>query len=237
MLLVLDGIGMTDYGLQNVLQFCSRLETIKFRYGDGVTDSSLTQIAKSCPTIKSLSIDFYSKYTQQHVADHAIRTLLQTCTSLTELSLNNSLTISASCFPENGYFPFLHSLNLSECVQLNDFAIRRITESAPSLTTLYLNNVNNLTPAALEAIALGCPTMEDLWLISTCCFRDEHLKNFLRSMPKLFIHVTRYLQRDLTGIEREVHALNVEHTFAEHPNVYRERAYEKKNEIRASDIF
>jgi serine/threonine protein kinase len=229
--LILDGIGMTDYGLQNVVQNCSRLQTIRFRYGDGVSDASLHQIAKSCPNVKSLSIAFWSKYNQLSVSDQAIKNLLQCCTSLTELSLSNCLTLTAACFPEVGFFPLLQTLNLSDCVQLNDFAIRRITESCPNLRKLFLNNVNNLTSSSLEAIALGCPLLEDLFLTSCCCFKDETLKNLLRSMPKLFIHVTRYPQRELSGVETEVHSTTVDQIFTQYPNTYRDLILSKKSEL------
>ncbi len=62
--LLLDGIGMTDYGLQNVVQQCMRLQTLRFRYGDGVTDSSLLAIAQYCTSLKSLTLDFWNKFNQ-----------------------------------------------------------------------------------------------------------------------------------------------------------------------------
>jgi hypothetical protein len=123
--LLLDGIGMTDYGLQNVVQNCTRLETIRFRYGDGVTDASLHQIAKSCASLKSLSIDFWSKFSQLSVSDHAIKNLLHGCTSLSELSLSNCMGLSAAGWPELSYLPLMTRLSLNECASLTDFAIRR----------------------------------------------------------------------------------------------------------------
>jgi len=225
--LLLDGIGMTDYGLQNVVQNCSKLETLRFRYGDGVTDASLHQIAKSCSSLKSLTLDFWNKFNRLSVSDHAIRSLLCSCTNLTELSLCNCYVLTAACFPENGYFPFLHTLNLSDCIQLNDFAIRRITESCPNLKRFDLNNLNNLTESSLMSIALYCPLLEDLYLISCSCFTDDSIKHLLRSMPKLFIQVTRYCDTDLRGILKEVHSTTVDKIFSYYPNTYREKALEK----------
>eukprot|EP01104_Vermistella_antarctica_P015649 TRINITY_DN5186_c1_g2_i1.p1 TRINITY_DN5186_c1_g2~~TRINITY_DN5186_c1_g2_i1.p1 ORF type:complete len:848 (-),score=214.51 TRINITY_DN5186_c1_g2_i1:44-2587(-) len=225
--LLLDGIGMTDYGLQNVVQNCTRLETLRFRYGDGVTDASLHQIAKCCTGLKSLTLDFWNKFNRLSVSDHAIKGLLQSCTNLNELSLCNCLILTGACFPETGYFPFLRTLNLSECIQLNDFAIRRITESCPNLKKLLLNNLNNLTSTSLEAIAIGCPLLEELSLMSCSSFRDETMKNLLRVMPKLFMQVTRYTDGDLRGVSKEVHSATVDEYFARYPNTYREKAFER----------
>eukprot|EP01094_Clydonella_sp_ATCC50884_P003363 TRINITY_DN1259_c3_g1_i1.p1 TRINITY_DN1259_c3_g1~~TRINITY_DN1259_c3_g1_i1.p1 ORF type:complete len:661 (+),score=301.47 TRINITY_DN1259_c3_g1_i1:158-1984(+) len=225
--LLLDGIGMTDYGLQNVVQNCTRLETLRFRYGDGVTDSSLVHIAKSCSSLKCLTLDFWNKFNRLSVSDQAIKNLLQSCLNLTELSLCNCLILTGACFPESGYFPFLTYLNLSECIQLNDFAIRRITESCSSLKKLELNNLNNLTASSLEAIALGCPLLDDLSLKQCSCFKDSSMIAVLAVMPKLFMQVTRFIDADLRGIQKEVHHTTVHHIFAEFPNTYRERAYEK----------
>jgi F-box/leucine-rich repeat protein 2/20 len=164
--LLLDGIGMTDFGLGNVVQHCTKLQTLRFRYGDGVTDNSLNTIAQHCTGLKSLTLDFWNKFNQLSVSDNAIKKLLCSCTLLVELSLCNCMVLTGQCFPENGYFPALQSLNLSECVQLNDGAIKRITESCPNLKRLDLNNLNNLTEASLQAIAVGCPQLEELYLIS-----------------------------------------------------------------------
>lgn len=225
--LLLDGIGISNYGLQNVVQSCSRLETLRFRYGDDVTDASLHQIAKSCTGLKSLTLDFWNKFNRISVSDQAIKNLLQSCTNLTELSLCNCLILTGACFPETGYFPFLQTLNLSDCIQLNDFAIRRVTESCPNLKRLELNNLNNLNAPSLDAIALCCPLLEDLYLISCACFRDDSMKSLLKVMPKLFMQVTRYTDSDLRGIVKEVHATTVGNIFARFPNTYREKALEK----------
>jgi len=92
--LLLDGIGMTDYGLQNVVQQCTKLQTLRFRYGDGVTDSSLLAIAQHCTGLKSLTLDFWNKFNQLSVSDNAIKKLLCACTQLVELSLCNCMILT-----------------------------------------------------------------------------------------------------------------------------------------------
>jgi hypothetical protein len=224
--LLLDGLGMTDYGLNNVVNQCHRLQTLRFRYGDGVSDASLNQIARSC-TLSSLTLDFWNKFNRLSVSDQGIKTLLQSCNNLKELSLCSCLILTGACFPETVYFPNLELLNLSECFQLNDFAIRRITESCPNLTSLSLNNLNNLSTASLEAIALGCPLLEELFLQQSACFADDAMEELLQGMPKLFLHVTRFVDPDLRGENIEVHCTNVKQMFAEFPNTYRERAFDR----------
>jgi hypothetical protein len=94
--LLLDGIGMTDYGLQNVVQQCTKLQTLRFRYGDGVTDSSLLAIAQYCTGLKSLTLDFWNKFNQLSVSDNAIKKLLCACTQLVELSLCNCMILTGN---------------------------------------------------------------------------------------------------------------------------------------------
>ena len=224
--LLLDGLSMTDYGLQNVVLHCTQLQTLRFRYGDGVTDSSLTQIARHC-TLDSLTLDFWNKFNRLSVSDQGIKSLLQSCGNLKELSLCSCLILTGACFPETVYFPSLSLLNLTDCIQLNDFAIRRITESCPNLKSLSLSNLNNLSHAALEAIALGCPQLEELNLEHCTCFTDEPMIDLLVDMPKLFMIVTRFIDPELKGIQKEVHCSNVNRIFAEFPNTYRERAFDK----------
>lgn len=85
---------MTDYGLQNVVQQCTKLHTLRFRYGDGVTDSSLLALAQYCTGLKSLTLDFWNKFNQLSVSDNAIKKLLCACTQLVELSLCNCMILT-----------------------------------------------------------------------------------------------------------------------------------------------
>lgn len=225
--LLLDGVGITDYGLQNVVQKCSKLETLRFRYGDGVSDLSLQYIATSGSSLKSITLDFWNKFNRHFVSDKGLKNLLASCSTLKELSLCNCLILNGTCFAEGGYFPYLEYLNLSDCIQLNDFAIRRITESCPGLRKLALNNLNNLTAASLESIAHGCPLLEELYLRQCACFTDEAMVSLLSSMPKLFIHVTRYIDHELKGVQKEAHSSTVLDIFNAFPNTYRERAFDR----------
>lgn len=225
--LVLEGIGMTDFGLQHVVQNCTHLETLKFKYGDGVTQHSLEQISRSCSSLKSLGLDFWNKFKRRSVPDVAIKNLLCTCTNLIEFSLCNCHDITGACFPEHEYFQSLTNLNLSECIQLNDLAIRRIIEICPELRKLYLNNLNNLTEVSLQCLPIGCPQLEELYLLYCSCFYDDSIKNLLRTMPKLFISLTRYSDSDLNGVSKEVHVTTVDEIFGTFPNTFRERAFDK----------
>src|SRR3989338_8194645 len=110
---------------------------------------------------------------------------------------------------------------------MNDTGIKRITDSCPNLRRLELNNLNNLTEASLQALALGCGNLEELSLVSCSCFPDEALRTFLRAMVTVFVQVTRYTDFDLRGTLKELHITTCDDIFARYPNTYRERAYEK----------
>ncbi|KAL6054012.1 Tau-tubulin kinase Asator like protein [Balamuthia mandrillaris] len=226
--LLLDGTGMTDYGLQSVIQHCPSLETLRFCYGDGVTDSSLLAIAAHTPELKSLTLDFWNKYNQLSVSDGSIQKILARCTQLRELSLSNCIVLTGSCFPENAYFPALQVLNLAECIQINDSAIKRITDSCPNLVKIDLTNIDTLTEDSFLALAAGCPMLEELYIISCSCFTDNAIRSLLQALPRLFVHLTRYTDFDLHGTQKEVNITTADEIFSKFPNTFRERAFEKK---------
>ena len=59
----------------------------------------------------------------------------------------NSLVLSVQCFPDNYFYPNLRTLDLSFCPQIQDEIIQKITENAPFLTRLCINNLNLISQA------------------------------------------------------------------------------------------
>ena len=222
--LILKGHDISDYGLQNVVHSCSSLDTLQFQISDGLTNATLYQIAKTCSSLKKLSIDF-GKGERSSISVPAVNALLQSSTVLTELTLKRCCILSVECF-RDGCFIGLKTLNLSHCVQLSDSAVRHIVETCPTLTSLSLNNLNNLTGNALESVSLCCPTLEELHIKQCPCFTDENIKSMLKFLPKLFIKLTRYFQGssgDIVGTDIEVHSANVNELFDKYKNTAREQ--------------
>lgn len=175
-------------------------------YGEAVTEVSLHQLSRSCPNLKSLTLEYAAKLgggRRLSTSEHALRAVLLGCSLLAELNLART-ELSAACFTEGSHFPSLTALNVAGCTQLNDQAIRSIAECSPNLKRLDLSGLNGLTESIFPLFAIYCPVLEELSLLNCAFFSDVALRMLLKSMPQLFVKVTRYLDADLRGLERFV---------------------------------
>ena len=234
--LILDGNGMTDYGLQNAIQNCTNLTDLHFRYGEGVSDATLNKIARTIPAIKSLTINFWSKFNKLSITEQSLKTLLKSCTNLTELNLRKCLLLTGTCFLDAGFHPYLQKLDVSDCVNLTDYAIKQITSCCPNLISLDVSNLNSLTCAALEVIAASSPKLEELLLKNCACFTDRDIQALLSALPLLFINLTRFPNADLKGIDFEVHIVTVQQIFDDYPNTFREKASDRYHRTNSNHI-
>lgn len=162
------------------------------------------------------------------MSDHLFKTLLQSCQNLQELALPNCQMLSVKCLPEGLHFPFLHTLLLNGCVQLNNTAVQRFAEACPQLKKLSLAEVYCLASVALESVCVSCPLLEFLDLSLCACFSDSIMKHVLSMLPRLFMKVTRYTDNELRGVTKEIHHLTVQDIFTRYPNTYREKALDEQ---------
>lgn len=225
--LTLEGMGITDFGVQNLLRSCTNLQQLAFPCGDGIGDASLNQIAQNAATLTALKLKFVTRANRNLVSDRAVRALLSACTDIEELHLSNCLLLAVHCFPEEVSFERLTRLNLSECLQVDDVTLERFVQAAPNLQLLNLDSLNQLTSSSLSHIGLWCLALERLSLCNCACFEDEFILRLLETVRPLFIELSRFPSPSLK-VDVVVHYSNVTSTFAEVGNVHRLQALEKK---------
>jgi hypothetical protein len=225
--LVLEGVGITDFGVQNLLRSCTNLQELAIQCGDGIGDASLQQIAKCQAMLRSLRLKFLTRANRNLVSDHAVRGLLFACTDIEELQLSNCLLLAVHCIPEEASFERLTRLNLSECLQVDDVTLERFVLTSPNLQYLNLDSLNQLTNTSLAHIGLWCLVLEKLSLVNCACFEDESLLLLLAAVPTLMIELSRFPNASLK-VDIVVHRSNASITFAQVGNAHRIQALEKK---------
>jgi len=224
--LSIDGNGITDLGLQNVIQYSRSLRSLEFRYSENVTDTTLQRIARHLPEIRSLKIHFLSKFFRSSISEHAISNMINSCLQLNTLSMEKCLLLSQACFPDSLILSQLRELNLSDCVNLQDDDMNSILLCCPALEKLEINNLNQLSSQFLIQLS-AAPKLTELFMLHCVNFEDEVVKELLNLLPHLFIHLTRFPTIDLTGCDFLVHVTNVDDILQAHPNTYKNKILER----------
>eukprot|EP00009_Paramoeba_aestuarina_P007612 CAMPEP_0201522964 /NCGR_PEP_ID=MMETSP0161_2-20130828/18665_1 /ASSEMBLY_ACC=CAM_ASM_000251 /TAXON_ID=180227 /ORGANISM="Neoparamoeba aestuarina, Strain SoJaBio B1-5/56/2" /LENGTH=585 /DNA_ID=CAMNT_0047921947 /DNA_START=735 /DNA_END=2492 /DNA_ORIENTATION=- len=216
---------LTEQIVGDVLTRCSRLKgvTIAQSIDNGFAATSLPRTLRMLSTLEKVEVKFGKPvYKHNAISDSALRMFLQSSAGLRTLALTECLVLSAQCFPDNYFYPNLRTLDLSFCPQIQDEIIQKITDNAPFITRLCINNLNLITQASLEAISQNCRLLREVEMKGCVCFPDSELKAFLKKLPLAFLMVTRYTKRETVGIEKEVHFSNAEDVFLHYPNSHRD---------------
>ncbi len=83
--------------------------------------------------LTSLRLQFAARGHRSLVSENAVRSLLNGAQELRELSLVNCQLLTLHTFPEEGVYTNLVKLTMSECFQLDDVAVDRVTQLCPNL--------------------------------------------------------------------------------------------------------
>ena len=226
--LIIEGPGITDFGVQNVLTACNKIEHLALPCGDGISDASLQVIAKSCSVLKSLRLQFVTRANRNLVSEHALRSLLTAASPLEELALHNCLLLTLHTFPEEGLYTGMTRLCLSESLQMDDLAVERAVQLCPNVRHLDLSALNNLGPSALNHVAVWCLVLEELVLLNCACFEDDAIAHAIRVLPLLFVRMSRYPMPSLQPQDVTLYKGNMEQVMQNVGNAYRIQALEKR---------
>ena len=226
--LLVQGMGITDFGVQNVLTACTKIEHLVLPCGDGISDASLHVIAKSCASLKSLRLHFVTRANRNLVSEHALRLLLAAAGELEELSLHNCLLMTLHTFPEEGLYAGVTRLCLSDSLQMDDMAIERAVQLCPNVRYLDLSGLNNLGSAALAHVATWCLVLEELVLINCACFEDDSVMQLVQVLHLVFVKLSRYPWPSLHSQDVQIFRGNAVKILQNVGNAYRIQALEKK---------
>ena len=179
----------------------SELKTLSLNYCNKITEDGLNTVLKKTPNLRTLNVKGCSsiKFTEITSSDESNSDL---CEKLEHLSIAGCKSLSScdltSFFKTTGAkhlksldmqdcdhmcdcsievisnmkLEHLEYLNLNFCVSITDKGLQAIADGLPSLKTLLLQSVDNITSQGISQIVRKCSKLTSLDL-SHCCWVDN----------------------------------------------------------------
>ncbi|KAF2197431.1 RNI-like protein [Delitschia confertaspora ATCC 74209] len=140
---------ITDESLEVVAQRCRHVKRLKFNGCSQLTDKSILAFAMNCRYL--LEIDLHDC---KLLEDESITTLIAEGPHLRELRLAHCHRLTDNAFIRlpNTTYDSLRILDLTDCIELQDWGIQKAVHAAPRLRNLVLAKCRNLTDRAVLAI-------------------------------------------------------------------------------------
>ncbi|RGB24623.1 hypothetical protein C1646_772800 [Rhizophagus diaphanus] len=157
--------GFNDTALIKISQVYPNLIHLNVSNNGGLTDHSITKIAKKCNKLQFLDIGFSGDITDisscSRLTDTAIHTLTESYPNLKSLKLVHCDGISDIAIRKIAQFHCLEHLNFYGMSALTDKSMRIIARSCPNIQYLNLQSCN-VTNGAIEEIALSYHNLKHL---------------------------------------------------------------------------
>ncbi|XP_052785603.1 homeobox-like protein HDP1 isoform X1 [Mya arenaria] len=197
---------ISSYGVLHLLNFATRLTTLKLIrcfdimdsafesaerqslalrhvYLDGcckVTDDALTMLLPSCPELCTLHLNQCPKIT-----DRTMLIIARYCSKLQELQLDHcSRVTDAGLSSITKSCTDMRNLNLMSCGISDDCGI--YLAKLPKLTNLDLSNLPRLTPDTVTYISSHCKNIRCLNLSLNAIINDDCLEALSKNLPGLW---------------------------------------------------
>ncbi|CAM6096718.1 unnamed protein product [Calypogeia fissa] len=202
--------GVTDEGIQAVVEECRDLDEIDLTCCRELTDLTLTSIAKSCRGLLSLKMESCGLIT--HLG---LSYLGSGCTRLEALDLTDCRSVDDEGLKWLSRCTALRTLKLGICLSVSDRGIAYIAASCSNLREIDLYRSTAVGDSSAAAIAHGCPRLRvlnlsycsritDAGLLSISQLRDlRHLEiracQLVTSMGLLYVSAgcTRLVELDV----------------------------------------
>ncbi|XP_020573502.1 F-box/LRR-repeat protein 3 [Phalaenopsis equestris] len=171
-ILKLDGLQISDSGLQNIGSNCNNLIEIGLSKCLGVTDKGIGELVSSCTCLRSIDLTCCHLLT-----DNVLTAISKYCINLTCLRLE-----ACSLMTEKGFGQIatgcsqLLEIDLTDC-SINDIALQHLTKCS-ELKVLKLGLCANITSKGLAYIGSNCNNLEELDLYR-CVEVDDYGLSFL----------------------------------------------------------
>jgi hypothetical protein len=153
-----------DGAIVTLAASCSQLQSLNLESCDGIQDTDILEVAKSCTLLTSLSLGY------SDISDESLKAVARSCTQLTKLSLRGCQGVK-----NDGIEAVAHSctllkwLDISYCSQLTDDGVKAVAEACSyRLVYLGVEDCSQLGDAGLEAVAQNCTNLA--WLNIACGF-------------------------------------------------------------------
>lgn len=159
--------GINDVGLLALASNCSKLSVLKVAGCSGITDSGVESIANNCKNMRHINLAKCAKVTHK-----SINTVIEKCLWLKKLKADGctfikDLMINFELHEFDGFtkvkrHSHIRKLSLGFCSNVNDSAIREISNSCPDLRELYLTGTFQVTDNAIDYLLQRCKFLKVL---------------------------------------------------------------------------
>nr|XP_040567099.1 F-box/LRR-repeat protein 7-like [Lepeophtheirus salmonis] len=194
-----------DLGIKTILRLLSRnsagnakLSIVKI-FLNGcrrLTDRGLAIVARRCPGLKELEIQYCINITNGglmdlvskcHLLDHLDVTGCQMISTISVHQPPPSPRTLVTNFPPQPQRRQLNIqyLDISDCVSLEDSGLKMIVESCPQLTYLFLRRCSNITDAGIKAVSSYCLCLRELSISDCIRVTDFSLYELAKLGPNL----------------------------------------------------
>ncbi|WAR29783.1 FXL17-like protein [Mya arenaria] len=161
---------ISSYGVLHLLNFATRLTTLKLIRCFDIMDSAFESAERQSLALRHVYLDGCCK-----VTDDALTMLLPSCPELRTLHLNQCPKITdRTMLIIARYCPKLQELQLDHCSRL------------PKLTNLDLSNLPRLTPDTVTYISSHCKNIRCLNLSLNAIINDDCLEALSKNLPGLW---------------------------------------------------
>lgn len=174
-----------------LLRRCAGLRTVYmcgWNVGKFVCDEVMYALAAYCTSLRSLTMD------DGEITDCAVATVARVHTDLVELNLHGQQLTDGALHAIAQHLPKLENLNLGTCKGISNSGVVALATRCTALKDLSLGGTR-VADAAVSAVAMNCPLLEDLNLWDCDGVTDESIITLVERCPKI-----NYLQLQGTSI-------------------------------------
>lgn len=148
-------------------QSTCNVERVLLSEGCKITDKGLQMIARRCPNITHLQIQFSTTVSNQCLFDFVSK-----CTNLQHLDItgcNQITSINLTAGLETPRKLLLQYVDLTDCASINDAGLKTIVKNCPLLIYLYLRRCIQITDAGVKLLPKFCIALKEL-SVSDCSY-------------------------------------------------------------------
>jgi len=175
-----------------LIRRCTGLRSVDisgWSIGKLVCDEVMYALAAYGTSLRSLSMD------KGEITDCAVATVARVHTDLLDLSLHGQKQLTDYALHAIAqHLPKLEMLNLGACTRISDSGVVALATRCTALKVLSLS-FTCVEDAAVSAVAMNCPLLEDLTLWDCDGVTDESIIALVERCPKI-----NYLQLQGTSI-------------------------------------
>ncbi|KAK8520303.1 hypothetical protein V6N12_004253 [Hibiscus sabdariffa] len=197
-----------DEGLCEIADGCHQLEKLDLFHCPAITDKSLLALAKGCPTLKDLTIEGCANIGNEGlqaiarscpnlksisikncplVGDQGIASMLSSALSLTKVKLQALNITDVSLAVIGHYGKQVTDLSLTSLPNVSEkgFWVMGNGHGLQKLKSFAVTSCRGVTDLGLEAVAKGCPNLQQLRLHRCAFLSDNGLVSFAKTASSL----------------------------------------------------